>query len=294
MNLSGPLKLELYLSLSPNSDEQRVFEGIVLHITQEPLKRVMRVDGRDYSCLLDRSSVNFSFINQTSSEIALFIASRHGFDARVSPTTTLVGSYANPDHSQVVLNSHGDAISELSLLSKLSKKEKFEFFMRGASLIFSPVTDLPTADYLIKTSDVQEIRFSQEISSTTPTTAVVKSWDSWSARGISSLQTDDMLSQTTGNSNNFNSSTDYLIVLKPNLSSNGAIGLADQIQSNLQQTAIQVEFSGPYGAPFFPRDTVTIFGGISDLNGQYIVRDVKYRFSSKSGLLQRVRGSQKA
>lgn len=119
--------------------------GLVDRVQVKQPKNMVTIEGRDYSSkLIDQATIE-KFPQQTSSQIATTLATRHGLTPQVTATKTPVGSYFGRDYATTTRRQ-----SEWDLLTYLAQQEGFEVFVRGTTLYFQPPTDPAGNPYVIQ------------------------------------------------------------------------------------------------------------------------------------------------
>jgi len=251
---------------------------------------LVQIQGRDYSSLLINSTYQDAFRNQTSSEIANYIASRHGFGTNISVTYTMVGSYQCGEYNNLLLNSHSHLTHEWALLVFLAKREGFELFINGTTLVFAPQSALHQSHSELAIENVIGARFHVRCPLSDQTTLTVKSWNSWMNQlsTYSETKSDD---QSTSAINGLSSDLGFEIaVVMPNLTSHGAEQIAKQHINTLNEQALNVEVIAPGELYLKPLDIISISGSNSSFDVDYVVRSVRRHFSSNTGFIEYING----
>jgi hypothetical protein len=287
---TGRVEVKIFMHCEKYDNGTVVFQGLADGVAFDPINRVARVQGRDYSSVLINSGYQDSFCNQTASEIAGHIAQRHGFDQDIVATSAMVGSYQSSIHNKMLLNTHSRITSEWDILTQLATSEGFELFINGTTLVFAPLASLQTNNWTLSNNYVKSIRFHKVCPLSDQTNIVVKSWNSWLNRTLTytSQQSYNQFGSNTGGLNG-----DLAIgvaIVRPNLTSQGAEGLALRYSEQLNQQALAVEFVLPGNMSLAPRDIVTIDGNGAGFDADYLVKSVHWHYSSTGGFTQSVRG----
>jgi hypothetical protein len=287
---SGKVTVAISMCVHKNDEFSSVFTGLADNISFDPINRVARVQGRDYSSVLINSSFQNSFCNQTASEIAHQIAARHGFGTNITATTNLVGSYHANDYNQIILNAHSRFISEWDLLSKLATSEGFELFVADTTLVFSPMELLQRNFLSITNADVKHMSFYRNCPLSSQTRVVVKSWNSWLNQMM--LYTDAQPNDPTAMVS-IGPDTDLateIAIIRPNLTQDGTEHLAQRYMVALNNQTLNVNLVIPGRLSLRPRDVITIAGNGASFDADYCVRSVRWRFSASDGFTQYVHG----
>lgn len=117
------------------SDLSSLIYGRVDEVEFEPVHNLLTLTGRDLTAAFIDARTDEEWQNQTSSEIAAVLASRHGLRPVVTVTTTKVGTYYKRDQVRMQANR-----SEWDMLAMLAREEGFICFVTGQELHFEPDT----------------------------------------------------------------------------------------------------------------------------------------------------------
>jgi hypothetical protein len=284
----GMAAVKILMHFQQNGSEINLFEGLADSVAYDPINRLARVEGRDYSSVLISSSYQDAYCNQTASEIASQIAQRHGFNSSIAQTTALVGSYQCDGYNQVLLNTHSRIISEWDLLNNLAINEGFELFVSGTTLVFAPSASLQTNYLTIHNADVKSVKFRRVLPLSGQTSLVVKSWNSWLNQMIQYTdgQPDD---QTPSESTGLNSDLGTEIaIVRPNLTSSVTEQLAQRYSSAMAERLLSVELVLPGETSLKPLDILTIVGNGPNFNADYVVRSIRRQFSEAGGFTESI------
>jgi hypothetical protein len=287
---TGPVSVQVYVSLDRNEAPVQVFDGLIDEISLDPIQRTIGVRGRDNSSLLSETAFRFSFLNQTASAIAEFIASRHGLSGNITPTSRLIGSYRTDNRSKLSLDRHSDVTSEWGLLSYLAGVERYELFFDSGVLVFAPLAALATNHVILPVEDLLDVRLEKLVWTSETVTAVAKTWNSWLAQGFSNIPVPDQNDQDTLNPGPMAATDWQVVITRPNLTGDEVSQIAARVQQTLPGSGFTVELNIPGELSLRPRDIVTVPGGWPGLDIPYRVTSIHRRFSGTAGFVQRVRG----
>lgn len=138
------IRLEVQMALMADNTQQPAWQsiliGIVDHLQFDVTTQCVRFDGRDLSSLLIEAKTQETFANQTSSEIIQTLASRHGLQADVTPTSTLVGQYYQLDHDRITNDNLSHQTNEWDLATWLAQEEEYDLWVNGNTIFFHPPT----------------------------------------------------------------------------------------------------------------------------------------------------------
>ena len=288
--ITGRVALEIFLRIRTSDDEISMFEGFVDNISLDPIQKIARLRGRDYSALLASSTYQESYQNQTSSEIAATIAARHGFNSNIVATTALVGSYQSDGFSQILLNAHSRITSEWDLLIHLAKIEDFELFVIGKTLVFAPITSLQSNNLVLTPGMATKISFQKTCPLYEQTTLTVKSWNSWlgqEARYSGGPSTTNSLPDAITMAD---TSGMQIAIIKPNLTDQSAQNMALRYIDTLMKQILNVNVVMPGELDLSPYDILSINGGGTDFDTDYVVKSIRRHFSATAGFSEYIRG----
>jgi phage protein D len=288
--LSGSVAVVIYIRSQWTGSDVTMFTGLADSIAIDPINNTARILGRDYSSVLINSMYQDSFCNQSASEIANYIAARHGFDTNITTTSTMAGSYQCDSYNQILLNAHSRIGNEWDLLTHLAKVEGFELFVDGTALIFAPSMALPNNSAAIDVRDLIATKFFKVCPLSDQTRLTVKSWNSWLGQALS--HTDDQPSDESvlSISDLHGDLGTNIAIVRPNLTAQGAEQLAKRHLDTSNQEALTIQITMPGEMSLKPRDLLTITGGFVGFDTNYIVKSVRRHFSTSAGFLQYVQG----
>jgi hypothetical protein len=287
---NGPVSVTISFYTQWDDTDAVEFEGLADSISFDPIRMIARIQGKDYSSVLANSSFQQSFSNQTASEIASYIATRHGFGSNITQTTTMVGSYRRNGHNQMSLNAYSHVTSEWDLLVLLAKTEGFELFIDGTSLVFSPQAALLRNYMTIDNGNAKEITFRRNCVLSDQTRVIVKSWNSWmNGSSLSSGQQTSSEAEVDFAGLSQDPGTD-LVFITPNLSAQETEQLAQLYLQTLNEQNLTVDIVMPGETLLHPRDVLTVGDTGTSFDTQYVVRSLRRRFSPTGGFLQYIQG----
>ena len=163
------------------SELQSLIYGRVDEIDFEPVARLLTLSGRDLTAVFIDNRIDDDFANQTSSDIASALASKHGLVPVVTATVGNVGGYYK--HDQVRMHA---SQSEWDLLAFLAREEGFACFVQGQELHFEPdpgangdpyviLWQPPSDQYASPVCNAQALAFSRAMTVSKGVTVVVRS-----------------------------------------------------------------------------------------------------------------------
>jgi hypothetical protein len=280
--VSGSLAVELRFSLDGVSFTSLI-QGEADSVALDPVRRVVRLDGRDFTASFIEARTQETFSNRTASEIATILASRHGLSAVVTPTTTPVGRYYHDQHDRITLNQFSRSTTEWDLLVFLARHEGFNVFVSGTSLYFQPaIQDLASA-IPVQTTDFIDVRMKRSL---TLARQIMVTVESWNSRLQSTFAQSVISSLAYGG--DYGALQNY-ILMRPNLTPDQALKLAQQRVAELTAHERVIEATMPADLVLTPRNVLNLFGTNSDFDQLYLIDSIERNISAEGGFIQRVR-----
>ena len=279
--------IDLALSLDGIS-YQSLIRGLVDSVLIDPMAALVRIEGRDLSAPLIEARTQQTFTNRTSSEIASLLAQRHGLTPAVTPTTTPVGRYYQSEHDRITLDRFSRAITEWDLLVFLARQESFDVFVQGTVLFFQPMLP-PTPPFMLQPTSVSELRLSRSLTLARDIEVTVKSWNSRQKNAFA--QTARATGRPSINHLNGISSQppQRYIFVRPNLTQDQALQLAQRKLSELTQHERVIEATMPGELVLTPRSQIALTGTGTGFDQTYFVDMIERSLSPRAGFIQRIR-----
>ena len=273
------LLVEIEVSLG--GDYVSLLRGAVDTVEIDPVCQVVRLEGRDLSAALIESRTQETFANQTSSEIAALLATRHGLDADVQATTTLVGRYWQLEHDRLVLGGFARATTEWDLLVSLAEYEGFDVWVHGTALHFR-APDPPPPPVLLPAGGLTALHLERSLTLARDIEVTVKSWNSRNANAY-------MQTARSRQGNRSASKIQRYVYIMPNLTPDEALKLAQRrlAELTLYERVIVAEMPGELS--LWPRQQVLLQGSGTAFDGGYRVDSVERRIDSRHGFTQSLR-----
>ena len=157
-----------------------------------------------------------------------FIAARHGLTSAVTATTTLAGRYYGAEHDRITLGQFSRAMSEWDLLTYLASHEGFDVFVQGATLYFQPASK--AAPIAIDVVDCLSVSLEQSFTLARDIEVTVKSWNTRQQAAFTQT------ARSTARSGTRRSGPPQrIVVVRPNLSTNEALQLAQRVLADLSR-----------------------------------------------------------
>ncbi len=283
---AGTIPIEIRVGLGGVSS-QSLLTGRVDHLSIDPLRGTIRLDGRDRTADFIDTRTQETFANRTSSEVAALLANRHGLQASVTPTTTLIGRYYQAEHDHLTLDTHCRAATEWDLLTVLAAHEGFDVFVTGDTLVFQPKGTATPPIASITPSDCLDIRLDRALTLAGDIEVTVKSWNS--SQQASVVATARAASRVGGARGSASSAPQQYVYVVPNLTPDAAQKLAQQRLAEISQHERVVTAVMPGELALNPRAAVTLVNTGTDFDQVYVIDRVERRISQRDGFRQTIR-----
>jgi hypothetical protein len=263
-----------------------MFIGIVDTVSIDVFKGLVHITGRDLSAQLIEAHTEETFSNQTSSDIASLLASRHGLTANVVQTTTPVGRYYQDGHDRLTLGQFARSTTEWDLLVFLALQESFDISVTGTTLNFVPSNNATRITYLVTPDNCLDIKLSRHLTLARSIEVTVKSWNSRLKSGFS--QTVTGVGNADPSIGGISNPQRYLFV-RPNLTANQALNFAQQKLNNLTMHERVVEFVVPGDLSTTAIGQLVLTGTNTEFDQAYYIDLVERRLNLNEGFIQQIR-----
>ncbi len=271
-----------------------MIQGVVDAVEIDPMSYTLQLSGRDYTAAFIAAQTQESFQNQTSSDIAMLLAGRHGLSVSATATATPVGRYYEIEHDSITLNQYCRATSEWDMLTFLARQEGFELWIAGATLYFQPpdLTDVA----MLTPLDCTDLRMHRALTLAQDIAVTVKSWNSRQQNGFT--QTAKGRAGASGGAGMRSAGMggggvgippQHYMVVRPNLTPDQALALAQQILADLSRHEREVLLTMPGELEITPRTQLALSGTSTDFDQSYVIAEVERMISFERGFIQRIR-----
>ena len=272
------LQIEIQIAPDTFSPAVSLITGAADSIELDPIRQTVRVQGRDFAALLIDARTQETFSNQTSSEIAQMLASRHGLQCQATTTSTPVGRYYEDQHNAITLGTGSRLTTEWDLLVTLAKIEGFDVFVQGQTLFFQPPSAYATNPLVLTPSDTERLQLSRALTLAGALTVTVKSWDS-------SQQTACVQSVS---SDGEGTAQEYVLI-RPNLTADQALALARNTLAEIVAHQWTLMAHMPGDVTTAARDGLQLSGTQTDFDQAYTIIEIERTLSPTSGFRQTIR-----
>jgi phage protein D len=281
--------LDVQFSLDGGATFTSLIQGLVDSVIIDWLPGLLRIEGRDLTAPMIENRTQETFANRTSSEIATIIAQRHNLTPIVMATTTPVGRYYQDEHDRIALNQFSRAMTEWDLLIFLAGQEGFDIFVNGMSLYFQPVAGTQVVPYTVTPTQLQDLRLERSLTLARDIVVTVKSWNSRQQNAFT--QTVRASGQRSSGANGAGrvGPPQHYVFVRPNLTLNDALKLAQQKAAELAQHERVWEATMPGELTLNSRSIIRLIGSATDFDQTYFVDVIDRHLSVENGFVQRVR-----
>ena len=256
-------------------------QGEADSIRMDVIDRSIEVEGRDLTARLLDARTQETFSNQTASEIATTLATRHGLTPDVTATSTLAGRYYSTEHDRITLGQFSRAITEWDLLAFLAAREGLEVHVSGQTLRFGPAGGTHAAAKLTPGSCIS-LQLEQALTLARDLEVTVKSWNSRQQKAFSQT------ARSSGRGSR-GSQVQRIVVLRPNLAPNDALQLAQRILADLSLHERIVHAELPGELSLTAGSQIELAGTGTDFDRDYVIAELDRHFSRTNGFTQQLR-----
>lgn len=289
------IAIEILFSLNAGASFQSLIQGVVDTVTIDPVIGQLRLEGRDLASQLIEARTQETFANRTASEIATLLAERHGLTPVVSATATPVGRYYENEHDRITLGQFSRATTEWDLLVFLAQQERAEIFVAGNELHFEVnQSDAQTQllQQTLRPTDMIDLHLERSLTLARDIEVTVKSWNSHNQSAFS--QTARASRQKGGGLTGSGQGThagkpQRYVYVRPNLTPDAALKLAQQKLAELTRHERVIEFSMPGELSLTPRSRLALIGTATSFDQTYYVDTIDRRLNIETGFTQRIR-----
>lgn len=270
-----PVLVEIQMTM--DGAQVSLITGHADSVELDPIRGEVMLHGRDLTALLISAQTGETFDNQTAGGIAELLAGRHGLTPNVAATSSLVGRYYQSGHTRNTLNQHARATSEWDVLTWMADQAGFDVWVAGTTLNFQPRAPAASGSVVVPAT-CSGLRMRQALDLAAGVNIVVKSWNS---------QSQQIITQSATNSAS-SSSGMTLTAVRPNLSTQDAMTLAQQTLAQLSAHASEIMYEAPGDLVTMPRTTMMLAQTGSNFDGIYEIVEVERRISFDAGFSQSV------
>lgn len=280
------IEVQLYTGFPADPDRfttgdlQRVFIGNVDTLSFDWVQRTIGVTGRDRTAKLMDSKTSEKYVNLTSSQIAVELATKYGLKPIVTTTRTKAGKYYQIDHVDLKMER-----TEWDLLTWLARQEQFVTFVRGAELHFRPKPTASQDPYVLRhepptdgpgRGNYATLRTSRTLTVAKGVEVTVKSWNGNDKKTYTKKSTRLPRNGRRGDVQKYS----YNIA---GLTPEQAQAKADQIRDEISRHEMLMDVTGPADNLLTIDDAVLLQGTDTDFDQVYYPASIVRTMSASSG-----------
>jgi phage protein D len=269
--------LQINIRLSVNGGWVDLLLGNADKISVDSRENEITVEGRDLTARFIDSQIQQSFENQTSSDVATHLASRHNLTPNVTATTSLIGRDFQSNYVRTLLGQHASNMTEWDLLIRLAEREGYDVWVSQSTLNFVPQTQDPDPIPLTP-GDCIGLQLEKSCILSAGISVSVKSWD---IRG-SQIVSQQAIAQGGGSG-----SANYTFI-RPNLNAQAAQNYANRMAGLINQRTRTIWADMPGEATIMPRRGLALTNTGTDFDNIYAVTSVERHISFAHGFTQSV------
>lgn len=293
------IRLEVQMALMADNTQQPSWQsiliGIIDHLQFDVTTQCVRFDGRDLSSLLIEAKTQETFPNQTSSQIAQTLAARHGLQASVAATSTLVGNYYQIDHDRITNNNFSQKTNEWDLLVYLADEEGYNVWVKGNTLYFQPDTQNADPPFQLiytapsngqmATLNVERLTLERSLTLSKTIQVTVKSTNL--RNGAAYIRT--VKAQGAKSPGATNSATQNYVFTKPGLTPDQALKFANAKLAELTKHERILNIEMPGELSLSARSMINLTGTNSGFDQSYYCDTISRCIDFNEGMTQHVR-----
>lgn len=280
---ANPLLLDIQASLDGGLTFTTLLTGQVDHVTVRLERGIVEVEGRDRTAAFIDNKTQQSYQNMTSSQIVETLASSHGLEADVTPTTTPVGRYYEVDHERIGAGEFTRTTTEWNLICSLAAHEEYDVWVTGNTIHFHPKSARNQDPYLVvfdratPYSNAVEITAERSLSFSKDITVVVKSFSSRQGRAYSAHS-----GQTNAPAGN------KFVYTLPNLTQAECQAAANRIRADLSRHERLISWSAAADLTLSARNLARLQGTATSWDQLYRIDSVNRSMSFDGGFTMNV------
>ena len=270
------------LQISLGSTLVSILVGEADSISMDVINNTLDIEGRDLTRRLLDAKTQETFANQTASEIATTLAARNSLAAAITATTTLAGRYYSAEHDRITLGQFSRSTTEWDLLTFLAAREGFEVFVAAQTLYFQPRSQSAPA-ITLRPQDCLSLSLEHSLTLARDIQVTVKSWNTRHQAAFTQT------AKASANGTRASGPPQKIVVVRPNLSTDEALQLAQRILADLSGHERLVHAEIPGELNLTPRSQVALTGTGTDFDQNYYIAELDRSFSFGQGFTQRLR-----
>ena len=282
------LPVDVQFSLDRGCSFCSLIQGLVDVVSLNVIDGSVRLSGRDFSAGLIEARTQETFSNRTASEIAAVFAARHNLCPAVITTATPVGRYYGGSYAAATLDQFTQSTTEWDLLAYLARCERYDLSVRGSTLYFRPIADPNTPVTVIRPENLTNIMLRRNLPLARDVEVTIKSWNSQMQQGITERMVGSSCNSDVTDLETDTTSLQKYIFMRPNLTPDVALRLAQQQITELCRHERTVDLVMPGELTLSPGDVVLLDGTETEFDQTYYVELTERIMHPRRGFTQSV------
>lgn len=275
------------------SDLDSLIVGNVDEVSFDPAQRTLELSGRDLTSLLIDAKTAEKWQNQTASEVATTIATRHGLTPVVTATTETMGRFYQIDHVSTT-----SVETEWDFLCGVAQQMQFVVYVKGHELHFEPAPDPTTAmQYPITwtnadangtfQSNTKRVSFTRTLTVGKTISVTVRSWNAKQRKGFTaSYPVGHVHGIKPGKATSPAQNYSYII---PNLTQDQATKRAQSIYNDIIKHEMRLNAELPADNDLSILNVIPVSGTGTAFDQTYYPESITRRMSINAGYSMDVR-----
>jgi len=200
----------------------------------------------------------------------------------------MIGAFRVNSFNRTDLGSPGVEDNIWDFFVELARMDGYDLYFSRGKLVYCPPENVIREAHYFDLQNTQSTTFQRGPLFPGEPRVTVKSWNSWWGQMVSNDRILDASSSTPPDNLPFIAHRTNVEIVRPDLSEEDAIRLAEDTLSKLSGDRVTVDFSTLGGVPILPRDFVSLRDILPTFDGEYIVASARYRFSPETGARQAI------
>lgn len=286
--------IDFGLSSASSTDEDPVWERMITgaadQISVHPVSGQVSITGRDHAARLIDLSLQESYLNSTSSEMAGKLAQLCDLNQDIDPTKDLIGQYYQIQHTKNSLSSFSRHGNGWDLLAELAELEGYDLWVDGTTLHFKQpvVSDNNLYDVIYTPAatntaspclSISDLSMERSFGLSGALRVTVTSWNSRQRRQVNGIYPTEQIAGAR-----------QFLVLKPNMLPDEALAFAKTTYSRLRshQRVITGKMAGELDLT--TRDRLRVSGTGTGWDCIYTIDRIEREMSLANGFVQHIVG----
>ena len=182
-------------------------------------------------------------------------------------------------------------MTEWDILVYLARQETFDVFVTGNDLHFQPTVQSSTTNQVLRPADFMELRLERALTVARDLQVTVRSWNSFKQTSVIECVVSSVNGSVLSSFGGSRASPQNYVVVRPNLTPDKALLVAQQHLSEICRHERVIELSMPGELTLTPRSMIALEGTGTDFDQAYYIDSIERAFRPHAGFIQRIRAS---